>query len=167
MLIEYFDYFCDRLWEGGGKVVLIVENKVVFPGKYSGRLSLNFSRSFICPPVFDLLPRHLPSLSACSWSPLALCPCQSLRSQFTCLPEPAETQRGATRKNFWQGTRVGHLRALNCPTLCAHKIPDPTLSSPSVSKYQQKIVPLGSGCSELGEGRGRCCTKPGKLAPPL
>lgn len=93
ILIKYFYYFWDRLLYGGGEVVkginlFTAENMVVIPGNCSRRVSLKFPHSFLFYPVFDLLSWHLPSSSACLWSPLDLCACQFLKIT-TYLPPPA------------------------------------------------------------------------------
>lgn len=176
ILIKYFDYFWDRLWERGGGVVkginlLIAGNEVVLLRNCSRRLCLNFPPSFLCPPVFDLLFWELSSFV-----------CLLLVSPGSVpMPVPQDHNSLASssrEKPKWQGEgrasgrEPGWLLSEPEPWLSNRlhsqnfqprnsQLPAPTLGSPC--KYQHKNH--GSSCPEMGEVRGSWCN-PEESGPP-
>lgn len=153
MLIKYFDYFWDRLWEKGGGVVKGI-NLLIAEIKLSS--SETAAEGYVW--IFLLLFSVLLSLtycfesshhfSACSWSPLALCLFHFLKI-ITHLPSWAgRNLNGRDKEELLAGNQDGScLSHSPWPSSLLHSqnfqprnslLPAPTLDSPC--KYQHKIV---------------------------
>lgn len=136
ILIKYFDYFWDRLWEREGGVVkginlLIAGNEVVFLRNCCRRPCLNFPPSFLCPPSLTYSFESSHHSSACSWSPLALCPCQFLKIITHLTPQAGRNLNGRDKEELLAGNQSGSClsQSPGFPAFYTHKISNPEMAS--------------------------------------
>lgn len=155
ILIKYFDYFWDRLWDGRGEAVkginlFIAENKVVFPGNSPFSClwptpmtpSITVCLPFVSPgSVPVLVPQdHDTPASSSRQKPKGEGWGKAGNQGGSCLrPEPPAAQPSVL-------TRFPVVPVSGKPR--NSQLPAPTLGFPTASRYQHRMVPLGASCPE-------------------
>lgn len=179
ILIKYFDYFWNILWEGGGEVVkginsFTAENKVVFPGNCSRGLNTKFPPSFCFSSCLWHTPVKLPIISCLPLVPPGSVLVPSAQDPLTCLLEQAEARRGGMRVpgRAPGGSCLRPESAAAWPSVLAvfpvvpisgkprnkTQLPALTLGFPAASKYRHGVTCMRGTDQEqeLQRNRGKC-----------